>query len=174
MKRITLALILTLLGGCGFQLRGNDHSAANASTTLPIRVVGLSAYSDFASALEFALKSEGLLQAKEADLTLIIKPVEFSQNTLTVGQSLRVADYDVSGRVRYQLIFKNDPESAVDELAASDEFDRIIEASQRLEYDPEAPLASRTERDEAEQTLHQELASRLARRIALRVQALKS
>jgi outer membrane lipopolysaccharide assembly protein LptE/RlpB len=135
--------------------------------------VGVSAYSNFASALEFALKPEGLAQAQEANLTLIIKPVEFSQNTLTVGDSLRVADYDVSGRVRYQLIFKNDPESAADELAASDEFDRIIEASQRLDYDPEAPLASRAERDETERALYQELASHLARRVALRVQALQ-
>lgn len=174
MRRITLALILTLLSACGFQLRGSDTQAVDADTSLPIRVVGLSAYSDFASALQVALKREGLAQAERADLTLIIKPVEFSQNTLTVGESLRIADYDISGRVRYQLIFKNDPESAVDELAASDEFDRIIEASQRLDYDPEAPLASRAERDETEQALYQELASRLARRVALRVQALKS
>jgi outer membrane lipopolysaccharide assembly protein LptE/RlpB len=174
MKRITLALVLTLLSGCGFQLRDNGTAGIDAGTTLPIRVVGVSAYSDFASALSFALKREGLGLAEEADLTLIIKPVEFSQNTLTVGESLRIADYDVSGRVRYQLIFKNDPESAADELAASDEFDRIIEASQRLDYDPEAPLASRAERDETEQALYQELASRLARRVALRVQALKS
>ena len=174
MKRITLALILTLLSGCGFQLRSDGTAALDGATTLPIRVVGASAYSDFAGALSFALKREGLAQAEEADLTLIIKPVEFSQNTLTVGESLRIADYDVSGRVRYQLIFKNDPDSTADELAASDEFDRIIEASQRLDYDPEAPLASRAERDETEQALYQELASRLARRVALRVQAIKS
>lgn len=174
MRRITLALILILLSGCGFQLRGKDTVDAGPTGGLPIQVVGLSPYSDFARALNLALKREGLAQAEQADLTLIIRPVEFSQNTLTVGDSLRIADYDVSGRVRYQLIFKNDPESAADELAASDEFDRIIEASQRLDYDPEAPLASRSEHDETEQALHQELASRLARRVALRVQALKS
>lgn len=173
MRQITLAIALILLSGCGFQLRGHSGSELNAQASTPIRVVGLSSYSDFSTALRLALEAEGFAQADTQKLTLIVKPVEFSQNTLTVGESLRVADYDVSGRVRYQLIFKHDPESAVDEIAASDEFDRIIEASQRLDYDPEAPLASRAERDATEQALYQELATRLARRVALRVQALK-
>lgn len=174
MKRITLGLVLILLSGCGFQLRGNSTATLNSTMSMPIRVVGLSTYSEFATALKIALKHEGFAQAQESDLTLIIKPVEFNQNTLTLSESLRVADYDLSGRVRYQLIFKNNPETDADEIAASDEFDRIIEASQRLDYDPEAPLASRAERDDTEQALYQELASRLARRVALRVQALKS
>ena len=59
-------------------------------------------------------------------------------------------------------------------MAASDEFERIIEASQRLEYDPEAPLASRTERDLIERELQQELANRLTQRVALRIRAIGS
>jgi outer membrane lipopolysaccharide assembly protein LptE/RlpB len=91
-----------------------------------------------------------------------------------MGESLRIADYDIRATVKYQLIFKNDPNSPVDELAASDEFDRLIEASQRIEYDPESPLASRAERDTVERELEQTLAMRLAQRISLRVQALQN
>ena len=91
-----------------------------------------------------------------------------------MGESLRIADYDIRGQVRYQLIFRDDPNTAINEMAASDEFERIIEASQRLEYDPEAPLASRTERDLIERELQQELANRLTQRVALRIRAIRS
>ena len=166
---------LTTLVGCGFQLRGQSTAGSEAELkTQPIKVVGVSPYSEFSHTLDQALASSGLSNSTEADITLILKPVEFSQNTLTMGESLRIADYDIRATVKYQLIFKNDPDSPADELAASDEFDRLIEASQRIEYEPESPLASRAERDTVERELEQTLATRLAQRISLRVQALQN
>jgi outer membrane lipopolysaccharide assembly protein LptE/RlpB len=173
--RLTCIVALTTLVGCGFQLRGQPTAQGEAELeTQPIKVVGVSPYSEFSRQLNQALANFGLDNSAEADTTLIVKPPEFSQNTLTMGESLRIADYDIRATVKYQLIFKNDPNSPVDELAASDEFDRLIEASQRIEYDPESPLASRAERDTVERELEQTLAMRLAQRISLRVQALQN
>ena len=167
--RLTVVLLVVVIGGCGFQLRGQvQGNPVNPEAQVSIRVVGLSPYSEFAIQLNSSLAAAGINSGSDADLTLIVKPVEFSQNTLTVGESLRIADYDIRGQVRYQLIFRDDPNTA------SDEFERIIEASQRLEYDPEAPLASRTERDLIERELQQELANRLTQRVALRIRAIGS
>jgi outer membrane lipopolysaccharide assembly protein LptE/RlpB len=173
--RLTVVLLVAVVGGCGFQLRGQvEGNRVNPESQVSIRVVGLSPYSEFATQLNSSLAAAGINSGSDADLTLIVKPVEFSQNTLTVGESLRIADYDIRGQVRYQLIFRDDPNTAINEMAASDEFERIIEASQRLEYDPEAPLASRTERDLIERELQQELANRLTQRVALRIRAIGS
>ena len=173
--RLISFFTLTTLVGCGFQLRGQPISASQTELRMqPIKVVGVSPYSEFSHTLDQALASSGLSNSTDADITLILKPVEFNQNTLTLGESLRIADYDIRATVKYQLIFKNDPDSPADELAASDEFDRLIEASQRIEYDPESPLASRAERDTVERELEQTLATRLAQRISLRVQALQN
>lgn len=173
--RLTCIVALTTLVGCGFQLRGQSTAGIEAELkTQPIKVVGVSPYSEFSHKLNQALASSGLSNSTDADIILILKPVEFNQNTLTMGESLRIADYDIRATVKYQLIFKNDPDSPADELAASDEFDRLIEASQRIEYDPESPLASRAERDAVERELEQTLATRLAQRISLRVQALQN
>ena len=173
--RLTVVLLVVVIGGCGFQLRGQvQGNPVNPEAQVSIRVVGLSPYSEFAIQLNSSLAAAGINSGSDADLTLIVKPVEFSQNTLTVGESLRIADYDIRGQVRYQLIFRDDPNTAINEMAASDEFERIIEASQRLEYDPEVPLASRTERDLIERELQQELANRLTQRVALRIRAIGS
>jgi len=173
--RLTVVLLVAVVGGCGFQLRGQvEGNRVNPESQVGIRVVGLSPYSEFATQLNSSLAAAGINSGSDADLTQIGKPAGFSQNTRTVGESLRIADYDIRGQVRYQLIFRDDPNTAINEMAASDEFERIIEASQRLEYDPEAPLASRTERDLIEQELQQELANRLTQRVALRIRAIRS
>ena len=82
---------LTTLVGCGFQLRGQSTAGSEAELkTQPIKVVGVSPYSEFSHTLNQALVSSGLSNSTDADITLILKPVEFNQNTLTMGESLRI------------------------------------------------------------------------------------
>lgn len=47
--RLTVVLLVVVIGGCGFQLRGQvQGNPVNPEAQVSIRVVGLSPYSEFA------------------------------------------------------------------------------------------------------------------------------
>ena len=59
--RLTVVLLVAVVGGCGFQLRGQvEGNRVNPESQVGIRVVGIRLHSEFATQLNSSLAAAGI------------------------------------------------------------------------------------------------------------------
>jgi LPS-assembly lipoprotein len=97
-----LLLVLLLLGGCGFQLRG--------TTDLPTawRQLHLAAdapQAELAQELEGQLRASGVqwVSRKESNYVIALSAERFEQRSLSVGQAIRAAEFELVLSAEYAI-----------------------------------------------------------------------
>lgn len=164
MRRSNLILCLLaavlLLGGCGFQLRGDaDLPAEMANTQLVID----DPYSTLARRLQSMLEQNGVRFVTGAEATAILEVPrnQVSTDVLTIADNARVREYRVSHTVQFRL---TDAEGV--ELMAL----QTLRLEREISFDEQKILASSREQE----YLKEDLAENLARQMVTRLESLSA
>lgn len=101
--RITALLLVTLITGCGFQLRGTENKPDYLDN---IYVAGQGEYSNFMRALKNRLITQGIAVTENtqlADLTLTITNSNRERRAFTITRSDRVDEYQLISTVTFKV-----------------------------------------------------------------------
>lgn len=165
MNRVVLnsivGLMLMLMAGCGFQLRG-DASVPEELQTLYIQGVNTQQDS-FGLQLKREMKRNGIVvleDYKEGAAIFTVLQNRFKRHVLSVGSSAAVREYEVEAWVEYQVSDANG------ELIAAKQ---RVEARRDYQFDRTQILAM----DEQERVLREELNKQMVQSILRRLSALK-
>ena len=163
--RCSIILVLALLAGCGFQLRG----ASLAESQLNIAVInGLStpssAYADFIRTLEGAAARSGSSQEGAVDVMLRVQGFAFGIEDGAVDAQVRVAEK--IARLTVEVV-------ALDAKGEALAEPWIIEVSQAFRSDRTQLLGSFGQQAQVEEALYQNVANRVLRSLdaLMRMQA---
>lgn len=153
--RCSIIVVLALLAGCGFQLRG----AGLAESQLNIAVInGLStpssAYADFMRTLEGTAARSGSSQDGTVDVTLRVQGFAFEIEDGAVDAQVRVVEK--IARLTVEV-------AALDALGEALAEPWIIEVSQAFRTDRTQLLGSFGQQSQIEEALYQNVASRIVR-----------
>jgi LPS-assembly lipoprotein len=158
-RSIVVFLLTTLLGGCGFKLRGNYNFADSIKQ---IRLTGAEANSPLKRTLSKKLKPYGISivetnqeTVEQDDIKLYLLPDSLDRRLLSLFATGQVAEYELVYTVRYQLQFANHEAEFM-------EFD----VTREYQDDPDAVLAKSRELDLVLSEMRQQAADRIIRQIA--------
>lgn len=155
-------LMLMLLAGCGFQLRGNIELPP---TLERITLSATDASSLFFQELIGQLEASGVAvsQAGMPDASLLnIDSERLYRQALTISQDARVREYVLTLEIRYSLT------SAEGEVLLQDE---VMRLSREYQFDEQAILGGRREEEFLGEDLARQMASQLVRTLAARLSA---
>jgi LPS-assembly lipoprotein len=98
-----IILIITLLNGCGFQLRENMRLPAGVES---VQLTGLDTLNPLIIELERALRANKVLssQASEDSAELVVLSESVNREVLSVNDNARVSEFVLVGRASAKLI----------------------------------------------------------------------
>lgn len=120
--RVWLAILVSLLGACGFQLQGATEVPPEMAKTY---LDATDTYTEFYRDLAFALKQRGIeltSSASEADTVLRIRRDETGQRVLSVSAQNVPREYEVFYTVSYTLSIDGEIRSGADELTMTRDY----------------------------------------------------
>ena len=157
---LSAVLLSLLLGGCGFQPRGQATDAASLPS--PIFIAGINPYSELARELQRQLAIAGVdvaTSAAEGAAVLRIARWDRDSRLLSVNSRNRAVEFQLE-------------ESALFSLRAQDGSQLVGEQGEqvtRIQYSPETTvLGSSREAELLRGDMRRELAERIVRRLAAR------
>lgn len=150
-KIILLALTLTTLAACGFQLQPEARLPTQMEHTL---IVAQDPYSQFVRRLTILLEQNGarVVDSPPSSAVLEIPINDVRKDILSIGDTARVREFRVVHRVRFRL---------VDDKGTELVPEQTIERSRVISFDEQDILAATRE----EEFLRQELADTLSRQV---------
>jgi len=155
-----LGLVLVMLGGCGFHLRGDHDLPASVG---PMQVTGIDRFSRFHRTLRYALLDNGIQvsEGQEARTQLVLRDYRGSQFVTALDLEGKAAEYELSRSVTFSLRDK----STGRELIAPKEIER------RALYtdEPQAGFGITLQREEVIAQLDEQLVDDILRAISLRM-----
>ena len=158
LSRLVVTAIIAALAGCGFQLRGDPQVGYRK---LYISSVGASAVvGDMKRAL-LAGATRVVTTPAEAEAHLRVLQEEREKSVSTITASGRVYEYQLTLRVRYELIVTGREEPLIEPTR--------LETRRLISYSETAPTAKEAE----EQLLYKDMQVDLARQILRHIAAVK-
>lgn len=145
------AVLLTLLSGCGFQLR-SDQAIPTEKQNLKISVSRDEA--GFLPSLHRSMKIASVQQSDDAIYQLHILNSHWGRNSVTLDRSAKVDEYSISLMVEYQLGRTNKPDVPV----------QTIRSERIYTYDSNAATASGEKESMLRAEIYETLGNRLMRR----------
>lgn len=155
----TLALLLAVLAGCGFQLRGSDGGSALPDAWQSMHLETPSPNSELSRVVRTRFTASGIrwLPASEAAYTLDLGHERFSQRNLSINAQARAAEFELTLRTTFAV---RDSDGEV--LLPPD--DAII--TKQMENDPRNVVGKAEEIRILRGEMRVELAQQIMRRIA--------
>lgn len=162
-----LSLLISLITGCGFHLRGSGEALSERYAQT--QILGLEGRSILRQSLEPALRAAGVEvvdSRSEAIAVLRFLTVERGQRILTVGTDARVREYELSLAVTFEAHGANAGEAAgeddpgVWELPAQD-----VTLTRVLRYDPTGVLSKAQEQERLYEAMEREAAASILYRL---------
>ncbi len=159
MKTLRAALFLpilaALLGGCGFQLRGEADLPPEMAQT---QIVVEDPYSTLPRRVQTLLEQNGvkIVGASRATAILEIPVNEVVTSVLTIGNSARVQEYRVSHTVQFRLL-----DAGGSELLSM----QNLRQSREVSFDEQKILATSREMEYLKDDLAEDLARLLVSRL---------
>lgn len=152
--------LLLLLGGCGFQLRGEADLPQEMSKT---QIVVDDQYSTLARRVMTMLQQNGVQFVDGAQATAILEIPEnrVVTNVLTIGNNARVQEYRISHTVKFRLI-----DAEGNEMLPM----QTLVQTREISFDEQAILATSREQE----YLKEDLAENLARLLVTRLESISA
>lgn len=155
-RLITAAIVLLMVSGCGFQLRGSGAAAA----ALPsVHVIASGPTAEFAPVLTRNMRQAGAqIAAARSDAGVVVDIVDLSRSRRALGASSsgNTRDYQIAYQLSYRL-------SREDGSAIADS--QVISAQRNLIVNESAVLSSASTEEMVVRDLLDDLANQLIRRI---------
>jgi LPS-assembly lipoprotein len=160
-RSATLAmLVVVVLAGCGFHLRGSSVSGeGNNSFAQRLYLEGPGAHTGFASVFVTALVAAGgkqVFETAESTAVVHIYQATFKRQSITLSNTGRATGFDLSYRISYDV---RSPKNVVIEPRKEFEVKRDYYNDQTL------PLAQQAEEGQINEALANEAAQSLLRRV---------
>jgi len=157
-KAILLLCFISIVTGCGFQLRGysptsNPHPLTEVNLDCP-----KSESWQFCQALRQELVQNNIQILNEASYTLKISPITQSSRVLSLQENASAAEYGLASSIHFQLINNTSQESVINHHLSLDHSYR---------HESTALLGKERERQELQTRLSQQLAFEVFRQISL-------
>ncbi|WP_455197948.1 LPS-assembly lipoprotein LptE [Kaarinaea lacus] len=149
--RQLLILLLLLLTGCGFHLRGSVELPPEMKE---INVVDAGGETLIAPDLRDALRDRAVQVVDSAGMTLRVRSESYSRRVLSVDSSGRALEYGLTYKVRVRLQAADGAVWVADEL---------ITIQRDLRFDPTAVLASSGEEALLQDEMRREAVQRILR-----------
>ena len=164
MKRLShilsLMLVLTLLSGCGYHLRGQgEHALTRQLQTLNLR--GVNIYRGFGRELADAIESNSVQLVGDddaADVVLRVSSPKRRRDVLSVDSSVYAREYSLVTSIRF--VFAHSAEATPDREQWS-----VLEVRRDLVVNPNDVLGSDYEAERLNAEMDRELAERLIFRL---------
>lgn len=153
-----IALLLVVIAGCGFHLRG---SADLSPTLKTMYIQGADIQQDFGLALKRALVANDitvLTDYQEGSAVLTVLENKTERRVLSVGADAKASEYGLHGIVRFKL---SDAQGQV--LIEN----QTVEAQRDYQFDQDQVLASGNEERALREQLNQQLAQSVLRRLSV-------
>lgn len=155
---VLLIAATLLIGGCGFQPRG--QAAALAGIPSPLHISGISPYSNLGREFSTQLQRAGVATSPSvagSALVLRIRDYEVDARVLTVDSRNRAVENELEHSLRFEL------RSPDDRVIAEAQTVRVL----RIQLTPrETILANRRGAAQLREDMEQELAQRVLQRVA--------
>ncbi len=156
--RLVPMLLILLLAGCGFHLRG--ASSRPLGDQLPaVRLAGIDDTVGFGKELARVLRANGvrLEQQPRPDIPVLrVKPVRQSRQVLSVDRNIRAREYVLISAADYALVKNDDTKPSRY---------RKVSVRRELVVDPKRILGSNQEERRLRREMEQELAQLLVLRL---------
>lgn len=158
LRPLALAALLVLLGGCGFQPRGDMHGLAGIPS--PLYVSGIASYTPLHRELKRQLEQQGVVLVADAGASsavLNIRDREYEKRVLSVDSRNKTIENELEESARFELL-------APDRRVLSEaQTVRVL----RVHFAPrDAVLGSRREATLLREDMRRELVQRMLQRIA--------
>jgi len=153
-----VALLLVVIAGCGFHLRGSADLAASLKT---MYIQGVDIQQDFGLALKRALMSNGvtvLTDYQQGSAVLTVLEHKTERRVLSVGADAKVSEYGLHSRVRFK-VSDDQGQLVLDE--------QLVEAQRDYQFNQDQVLASGNEELALRDQLNQQLAQSVLRRLSV-------
>ena len=152
-KILASTLVIALLGGCGWQMRGNRNIAANIPA---LTVTSGSQYGKLGKALESEMHAQHIADTGSHAWNLVIMEQDVKQNVLAYNDSANAA------MVQVELVVHFSVTNGKGETVIAPNSERVV----RL-YEPDSnrPLATDRETKLMMEEVYHEMAGNLLRRI---------
>jgi outer membrane lipopolysaccharide assembly protein LptE/RlpB len=156
LKIALIALSISLLSACGFQLRGYaNQDAPPAFSSLKLDCPNTQAW-QLCQTLRQQLTLNSINLDEDAKYLLEVSPIEQKSRTLSLQKNAAAAEYGLSSNVNYKLV-----NLETDEIISSQ--DIVVRNSYR--HQSSALLAKERERSELQTELSQQIAMEVFRQI---------
>lgn len=155
-SRLFTFFIITMMVGCGFQLRGVEHKPEHLKS---IYVTGQGEYSNFMRELKQKLSNQGVVivdNAQAADLTLYITSNNDERRTLTITRSDRTDEFQLISTVGFKVATASGSEVLPDKKI-------IVERT--YVYDRDKIIGTEYEQDILEKEMDQDIISQIITRL---------
>jgi len=155
---ILLLSLGTLLGGCGFHLRGADGVGSIPAELQPILLQGLPEFHDFQRILARQVNQAGIgltERGSEARLVVVVRPPKPDRQVLSVDERSKTVEYVIRETLQFSA------RRGGEELLTDQQL-----TAERILFNPGTQLLGRTEEERLLRLdMYEELARRLLRHL---------
>ena len=157
-SNVLLGLLLLLVAGCGFHLRG---AAVIPESLKTMYIQGIDLHTDLGRELKRSLESNGVNIAddySQGTAVLSILENKYDRRVLSVGSDAKVSEYTLYGRVKFKV-------SDGDGVILAEE--QTVEAMRDFQFDQTQVLGKGNEEELLREDLNRQLVGGILRRLSV-------
>lgn len=150
-QALLLVLLLVILSGCGFKLRGLYDIPESLSQ---VALLSSSSDSQLERTLEQALEANGVEISSQAPYRIELQEQRFDRRTLSLDSSARASEYELRGEVTFRVT-NQEGEELLPPRTLTSERSYNVDSSNITASDSQEPVLR--------QQMHQDLAQQIMR-----------